>query len=47
MANIITAPDLPSDDEEDQDYDPTRYGIFTHCISCDDRVPNNVQVIPL
>jgi hypothetical protein len=24
MANIINAPDLPSEDEEDVDYDPTR-----------------------
>ena len=29
MANIINAPDLPSDDEEDQDYDPTRYKPLT------------------
>ena len=28
MAKIINAPDLPSDDEEDQDYDPTRYKLL-------------------
>ena len=29
MASIINAPDLPSEDEEDQDYDPTRYNPLT------------------
>ena len=27
MADIINAPDLPSEDEEDDDYDPSRQGI--------------------
>ena len=27
MADIVNAPDLPSDDEEDDDYDPSRQAI--------------------
>ena len=35
MTSIVNAPDLPSDDEEDQDYDPTRYVPLTDkCSLC-------------
>jgi hypothetical protein len=29
MSNIINAPDLPSEDEEDDDYDPSRQDILS------------------
>ena len=31
MSNIVNAPDLPSEDEEDDDYDPSRWWHRTLC----------------
>ncbi len=37
MADIINAPDLPSEDEEDDDYDPSRQGdLLKRCLQMRD-----------
>lgn len=35
MADIINAPDLPSEDEDDTDYDPSRQGLYYNSLTAD------------